>query len=544
MRKHLLTGALLLIFLFLLSGCASMKEKAEGIITNTIQKESGLEDDADYKQYLNYKEGNQLTEDNVPIDTDEEEEHHGTIHVTFGENNHISIIYYYDENCTREVDVNNCYINPGDSIYYSTLLLDDTSKSISNMYSFTGFKVYQHEKSEMKEVSLEGKGSNCVLSVPSDSTITDLSVFPLGKYENRPLNCTAYYMDNGVKKEMNAVIWYVDINHQRYAIEDNPVVGPTDDFTIIADLSNYSNFYALEENNQLVNGNEVAFRKCSDAKTAQNNFELQLYKYIKFTMEVKKSYKSAVIKILLNSKETTADNITQVKPGDKIVIQLNEEYGLKDLTGGLKFGEGATLGDKVVEYTVVIPEGEYAEYGLQIVKKSEATVGHQPKSVNNMTIVLFKPDGSILKAGDSIDNDVKVTVQIKGVGDYYIDGTDASNGIYEKKMKYQEYTSNIDTILSKLKTVKYCTVKLVTDDPHGTVIYTLGDVEYTEEATIRVRHGQKIKMQYTLTDSEFKYKREGWNPLNYMPGPKKTVDVEVSGDMTIVPSNYIELIKK
>lgn len=103
----------------LLTGCSNVKQELE----NRLLESSGITADSAYEQYGELAESKQLDESGVYIDSESLNvdvnfaETSGSIHVTFANNSYLGVQYFTDRELTERIDINSCYLNPGDSIY-------------------------------------------------------------------------------------------------------------------------------------------------------------------------------------------------------------------------------------------------------------------------------------------------------------------------------------------------------------------------------------------------------------------------------------------
>lgn len=198
----------------LLSGCSAIDSRVEQIITN----KSGILEHEDYLQYLQYKEEGKLDEDNQYIDpilnkdtTDTQVTPSGQVHITFAENSYMEIRYYIDATMTTPIDTAMCYLEPGDSLYGKVVSYRNPN---SNLYRLAEFRImeYNDDNSVKRVHCWEAKDGLLEYRIPSDFTGTEISIVPVGKYSDRTLSLSVYYVDdNGAEHILgNAGIWYVD----------------------------------------------------------------------------------------------------------------------------------------------------------------------------------------------------------------------------------------------------------------------------------------------------------------------------------------------
>lgn len=201
-----------IIFSMLLSGCASVEEWA--------LRHSGVISEEDIQTYIELRDAGELDEDGFlkydmedEDDTDESKEdvRREGIHVTFGLNSYLEISYYLDKEHTKPVDIEACYLKPGECLYAS----ESENNSYGKLYHLDEFRVYECEGTKLTDRELfwkhEGEEDDLlVLQVPLEYTGEEISVIPVGKFTKRRISLRAYYTDSvGEKHEVDGT-WIVD----------------------------------------------------------------------------------------------------------------------------------------------------------------------------------------------------------------------------------------------------------------------------------------------------------------------------------------------
>lgn len=196
------------------SGCASAE--------NFALRRSGITEDTDHMQYETWKSEGKLEQDgSYSLTADDTERPQGSIRVTFAENPNMNIRYYYDAELTRPVDLNACYVKPGDLLYSS---VPECVSSITT-YRFDRFNVYAWNGKDRQRLDLEtsGEAEGLALQIPADYSGKELSIEPIGAVENRSL-LLQDHIESAVNRQELDGTWIV--NEQtttKRSVEVNPV---------------------------------------------------------------------------------------------------------------------------------------------------------------------------------------------------------------------------------------------------------------------------------------------------------------------------------
>lgn len=202
-RQILIIGAMSGL---LLSGCSA--------------EEYLLSDNEFYREYENIKRDNSNAIDSdgyyVFNQIDEQEEYdntvpEGSVHISFATNSLMSVWYYYDEQCTDEVDKQNCYLNPGDSIYAK---IEETSQATTNYYEFTGFQIAGFEEDHSNYNYSETNDNK--ITIPIDCKYKELSVIPKGNYKSRKISFLPKCKDSDENAFATVLVWNIITDSQTY----------------------------------------------------------------------------------------------------------------------------------------------------------------------------------------------------------------------------------------------------------------------------------------------------------------------------------------
>lgn len=195
------------VCVLMLSGCS-----AAGA---SLLRNSDIITEEDYQSYMELWNSKQLDGEGHYIAKELEDETPfsppaGSIHVTFAENAYISVEYYSDAALKKPIDLSQCYMMPGETIYASEPVCRHPS---SNRYRFDRFCIYSYdvEGNRGEEIPCKvNESSPLAIQIPENYEGTDLAVVPAGKYENRQLELSDHYIDNvGQPQELDGT-WIVN----------------------------------------------------------------------------------------------------------------------------------------------------------------------------------------------------------------------------------------------------------------------------------------------------------------------------------------------
>lgn len=212
-----------------LGGCSSMPASMK----NQLLKQSGISENEDYRQYENLQKNESLNEEGEYFEKEEDDEtssiQKGKVHITFGRNSYLEISYYADAEETVPLDENNCYLNPGDTIYAKV----NSSNPNTNQYDLDAFVITPYDAEGNPGTSFnQSLNGNIVFQIPYEFSEAELNLIPLGRYEDRTLNLKGYVIDDSGKvteDEKSLLQWY--INNESCSPE-NAVVSPYEEYTV------------------------------------------------------------------------------------------------------------------------------------------------------------------------------------------------------------------------------------------------------------------------------------------------------------------------
>ncbi len=334
---------------------------------------SGITSDEDYVTYTAFVENDQLDEEGkYAYDFDQSVEVEevvidGSVHVSFAENSNLEISYYTDEAMTQQINVNGCYLNPGDSIYVGEV---KSLNTYSNLYQLAGFRICAYDTNDnltlldYQEVS----DSGLVYTIPEGYTGTELSIIPVGEYPDRVLQMLVYYVDD----EGNQVTL---TNAGSWSVNDEQVKGNStqisaiESYTLRFDIDTDEYFYVSASPTPFTqdpnSAGYVEFWEASATEaTVEYSVELHQYLSLKIQLEAQGT-------VTLN--DGTAEKVKKgktwscstLKYGDQIVIETTGECTI--LSGDYVHVEAAkdsTSGG--YRYTLTMTETLYDNTGSQL----------------------------------------------------------------------------------------------------------------------------------------------------------------------------------
>lgn len=153
---------------------------SSGCSHNVPNSEELLKDNEDYQKFISltanhafdenyYYDYNNNTESSIEIPE-------GKIHISFADNSFLNVNYYFDNQCTQQVNTKACFLAPGDKIYASQPLIKSSG---TNKYDFDGFQVccIDNDGSRIRQPELEGEkneqGYYTVLTIPAKYEYND-----------------------------------------------------------------------------------------------------------------------------------------------------------------------------------------------------------------------------------------------------------------------------------------------------------------------------------------------------------------------------------
>lgn len=570
-----------------LSACSTAEER----IAEEAVKRAGIHEDADYLQYVELREAGQLDEDgsyhfDQPEPTPVPSVPEGSVHVTFAVNSHLNIQYFYDAELTDPVDTTSCYIEPGTCIYAET---PECASPLGSLYHFEGFRIYEYSADGNRGDALSWGSDDprLVLQIPEDYAGSEIAVEPCGQYSKCSLSLEDYYIDNSGRTQNVSGAWFINGEelHSDHA-EISPAAAYSVDYAY--DTEKYE-FVSSEPRCFSHENGMVQFETVQAGRQVESySVRLQpLGREVPLKIALKESVKDVYFNISTSGSgegddlRYDAGEKTGIRPDwlggtDRMVydqkirmgaeITLTAESGtllnnyalrldiVRTDTDGREYAEAAYITSLPGQQQLsVYNEGDnelstvvYQEIRITVSKVE--IVFHSPVSAANAVVELRLTDtasGAVVQANDAIENDRMVEVTITPDSGYYVTGSDVSNDVYRKTMRYSKWVSDAEKILEKHPIKKIRSVTLNTADDYGTCTYKLDG--NTVSGTVEVREEQKLVLEYTVTDSNYQIAAGGGFFSRFQSKTEQKQEISISelqDGSTVRRSDYINVEKK
>jgi hypothetical protein len=311
-----------------LMGCSNVSDLAEKQLQDIYVEQSGIKKDESYAQYEELSTSGQLSEDGLyyeastVLNTEEEEATRpAPVRVTFADNDYLDVTYYTDEGKQNPVS-GVCYLNPNDSLYANVELSSNTK---SNLYEFEGFQIYAYdEKTGMTKLDWSVSDNDCVFQIPMDYSGSEISVVPVGRYQERELHLNDYSInDEGTSYSLGGK-WTVN---NKPTTDDSIKISPVSSYIVSYEFDESQYFYVKSEPEaRYAEGNSVVFDEC-DSKSNISEFNIELHPYIEVTITGDQTwtYKINDGTEIADNKKGQPITISGLKYTDKIIITTEKE---------------------------------------------------------------------------------------------------------------------------------------------------------------------------------------------------------------------------
>ena len=544
---------LILLLFLLLTGCAHSETPArrlrgyvEDRVAQRVMRKSGITEDADYQRYLELEEDGRLNPDgSYTGDEGEYQEREGNIHVTFMRNAYISVAYYADAAHTLPLE-RECYLLPGDCLFYSVPRLTDPPGSL---YRFQDFHAWEADGE--REVPLTVDKMGMVLTIPKTVHTGELMIAPLGEFQNRTVTLFAYTTDsNGEEREVRSSCeWHIG---QRVFHNDSVTLGPSDLEEIRFYYDNDEYYFVRSEPEAYYQDDTEGFvifpLLTGDERKSGFSVELRHYYTLRAEGDLQGFYDSADLKRYADS----ASEPVLLRHGDSVFIDLKKGYTLRSNEAEIPAPE--ILSGGRYRYTLTVPDtSAYDTIHLLISAVDSDTyrtyrqriVGHGLVELRDAASGTVFPDGAL------VGKTQNVTVRVTADEGWYVSGKNTKDGVYQETMQFSRYSTDIDRLLREHPIKKLIHVTIDPSDAHGNGVFKLdGEVMQGDAA---LSENADLVLEYTLTDPALQIDQSedwlGWfkSWINGEAGKQITLRVPVSPELegtTLRPSDYVSLVKR
>ncbi len=519
---------LILLCLLLTVGCARIQEKIETV----LWEQSGAADEVSYQQYRQMVSDEQLDAEGLYRSEELErmlaavpEEPDGTVHVSFARSEFLQFTYYGDEAMTEELPSENCYLDPGDTIYASEPVLANVS---SPLYRFSEFQVREYDGTgRMKRLLAEARDiPGVVYHIPEDFSGTEISVLPLGEYRNRTVTFDAYtLLPDGRKKVLENGVW--EINGKRYG-NVSAEIKPLESYRVVYDYSAYKDgwyFDGSQPESYWDNSSEGTITFMTGPSDAESvDYSVRLHPYGQMVIGNAVSYQNAVDSFfdsasaifgnksvietqniislvqvngitVINNFSDTEIRIPKLKAGDEILVRVPGD--LKVISDTLRMPRPEPAGGEW-EYRFMIPDGENMDHRLSVGRRNTDPDGvYHPKTAARGRLAVYDSLGVEYTEGSELPaENEKVTVMITPDAGYCIYGKNVKDNVFRADMSYSDLIGKFDEIMSSHAIRPGIMVTLDIEDELGECTFWSGNDSLS--GTVMLREGQDLQFDYVL----------------------------------------------
>lgn len=437
-------------------GCSSVEE----YLGECMKHDSGVMEDESYVAYERYKEKGLLNSDGYyeeTVSVPSEGKNDNEVHITFADNGNLNIQYYADPELKSIIDVSDCNVRRGDSVYAT---VDVSDEVFSSMYGFSNFGIYEFDENGIKHESsltMEKSGDIYVLHIPKELRNSDISVEPYGNYQKRIIKLNDYYLDGDNKEHSLTGTWV--INDKEYS-GDSVEISPITPYIISYKYDSDEYFYLSSKPECYYNNNfdGVVIFKQREAEDETVDYSVELHKYIEVTLVSDLDRKVTVNGEDRGSLSANSELIIgKLKYGDTVTIETDKEWsGLENnreliLTRTESYSKG-------YKYTFIVPEKD----GEFTFDPSDYTYDHGK--------IKFKCFGQVVNSAQVLAKGSKIYYeQEAAVTGYWLPGKDSEHYIE---------VGDEETTKEKLKSIHFTPmvnvlVRLPQPKAGGKVTYTL-----------------------------------------------------------------------
>lgn len=424
----------------LLAGCAADEQLGQLFL-----EQAGVTSQQDYLRYEQYQETGLLDEKGYYVMPPEpEQERDGQIHVTFAANRYMEILYYTDAAMISPLTASECYLDPGDTLYAK---LEKYEESNSNLYRLAEYRIreYDAEGNVKEEQVVEATGDVMEYQIPADFTGTELSVLPVGAYDDRELSMDVYYVDdNGEKHSLgNAGMWFINDDE---AVGNTVRISPIEPYVLkfVYDKENY--FYVSSEpacfTRDPVGTGSVEFWEAepTDENTA---YSVELHLYLNLSLkcseeaQIRKGQDEA--QTIKKNKVWDSENLSY---GDTIIVETKGECKIES-------------GDYKHVLVTKDPISNGYRYTFTMTREMQDSLSDDVAIDRVFDIVLenkgdygtctYKLDGKVVSGAVQLKESQKLTLTYKITQDNYTfaEESDGIGGFFADLFKRNERTVEI-----------------------------------------------------------------------------------------------------
>ena len=146
-------------------------------------------------------------------------------------------------------------------------------------------------------------------------------------------------------------------------------------------------------------------------------------------------------------------------------------------------------------------------------------------------IVKSMDSKKVIHSGDLVEESQGLIIIISPKTGYYVEGGNIENKTkYQESMKYSKYIKKINKLIRDHKAKKVCSITLGTKDTFAKYTYTYGGKKVS--GTVKLREGEKLNIEYEITDSSYTLKEKSGGLLGIGGSSKKAKEsIIISSDL-------------
>ncbi len=520
---------------FLLCGC----DTVNNYVSRALWKFSDVESDESYRAYAELRDNGELDDDGLyhseelaALEAAAAKETEGAIHVSFAVNDALGFTYYRDAAMTEALDTNSCRLNPGDAVYASAPDLSNAPV----LYNFSRFLI-RARASEAEEWSVVGTSDSVpglVYAIPADFTGADLSILPMGYYEQRTITLSA--MDGD--KELLKGFWTV--NGKDYG----NVTVKVDAQTTCQVVYNYG---AYKDSYYFAGSEPECFYDKSSAGTvtfyetpsdkAEVSYTVEMHPYTSLLIQNGASENKNLLESFwsfLTDREQSVFELQNVI----LLLELNGSPVVNKLTGEeclvekLKVGDelrirvplnmkltgtGITIPKPSVvsdarEYTLTIPDRPNGEMRIAVTPRNSEDGAYHAPTINDGTLRVYDKFDNEYVEGDEMPGESEtVTVEITPNEGKFIYGKHVKNNAYRENMRYSDFLARYPQLIRELEIRPGHEVVLDTTDELGTCTFWVNSESVT--GTVLLRDDDFFELDYALNNTRYEIIYEYGDPV-------------------------------
>ena len=524
--KRTLRLFLLLICCFFFCGCSAVRERIE----QELWQQSGVTEDADWKEFLQMDASSKLDEEGLFSSEDLEQqrlaaakEPEGSVRVTFARNDFLNVSYFRDEMLTDACPEEGCLLDPGDAVYAS----EPEVVNSNSLYHFSSFQILEFSKNGKIKGLLASTADTPgeVYRIPENFSGTDIAILPLGAYRNRMIRLSAVLLQNGEEQTLENGSW--EINGKRYGNISVPL-NPMESYRVVYDYSPYKDtmyFSGSDPECYWDNSSEGTITFLSGPTDAADvSYQVTLHPYGNLTVLNGVSFQNPLDSLLesasvifgnkdiidikniiellqvnsltvINNFSDTEANVKDLKAGDTVLIRIPAD--LKLVSDSIPLGTPEEK-DGHRDYSFPVPDTQNMDFRITVSSRNtDPSAVFQSRSIRQGKLAVYNSFGiEYLDGNEAPAENEKITVTIVPDAEYCVYGRNVRDNVYSAEMKYSDFLNNQDRIIDEHPIRPGIVITLDTEDELGDCSFWSGTQALSGRVVLR--EDQDLQFDYIL----------------------------------------------